>query len=157
MARSLARHGYGTTLGFNAYAPTAGAFPSLSGLTYTAIGEIKSIKGPSVTVGTSEITHLNSDAGIKEFLAGFQDPGEVTLTVNFLEATLTLFNSEASPNAIQAYEITLPMTRAQTTATKFQFAGIATSIPFPDVLEDGPIMGELTIKVTGAISYTPGS
>lgn len=161
MARSKARHGFSTTLGYNAWAVSqpGGTYPTLPGLTYTALAEIKNIKGPTVTIGTSDITHLSSDSGYKEFLAGFFDGGEVTLSVNFLEETLDGLLSEltATSGVLGAFKITLPLRRDQSAATVILFTAIITALPFPDVPEDGPIMGEITLKVTGAVTHTAGT
>jgi hypothetical protein len=51
---------------------------------FTAIGELKSLSGPSYSMDTPEATHMASANAAKEYVAGLIDAGEVTAEVNFL-------------------------------------------------------------------------
>jgi hypothetical protein len=55
-----------------------------------AIAEITSISGPNLTRGTIDVTNLDSTNGYREFIAGFRDGGEVTLSMMLLHIVLFL-------------------------------------------------------------------
>ena len=60
---------------------------TLIGATTGTIAQIVSLDGPSIEVDDIEISSIASTGGWKEFVPGLIDPGEISGTLIFLEAT----------------------------------------------------------------------
>lgn len=157
MARSKARHGYGTTFGMVAWLPIGGNYPTLATLSYTTIAEILEIDGPKVAINFTDVTTLAASFDAKEFLTGIGDGGELTVKLNFLEESWHTCILAYGMTRYVAFRIELPLRRDQATATSFRFGGVITGHPTPQVQADGAILGELSVKVSGVIDYTFGS
>lgn len=143
MAASEAQIGYGAT-----FAIGNGASPEV----FTALAEVTDITPPSDNVDVVEITHLSSPNRTKEFVVGLNDPGECSLTLNFLPG-------EADDDAIQAlrgdtaptnFRITFPAISGNP-AVNWTFAGYLVGYE-PTVPIGDRMTATVRIKVTG--SYT---
>src|SRR5690349_12619939 len=51
---------------------------------FTNIAEVKDISGPSLGIGTEEVTTHLSPGGVREFIGTLTDPGEVSFDINFI-------------------------------------------------------------------------
>lgn len=116
---------------------------------FTAIAEVNSITGPSMTREFIDVTSLDSTGGYREFIGGFRDGGEVTLTMNFTrngyEEMRLDFVSDDSVN----YQIVLP----DTGATTLDFAAFVTDLPLT-ITPDDKVTAEVTLKITGEVLLT---
>lgn len=118
--------------------------------------ECKNIDGPTASSGQTETTHLRSTA--KEFLAQLPDNGEVTLTCNFTAGTeqmrlRTMFTSQADP---QRFRIKVPTDATKTTFHIFSFSASVTRWATSEAV-DNAVPLNITLKVTGDVTYTTGS
>lgn len=111
-----------------------------------AIAEINSISGPNISRGHIDVTSFDSTSGYREFIAGFRDAGEITLSMNFTFATWQDFKDDIDQDASIEYSITLPNTEG----TIITFDGLVTTlgmaIPFDD-----KVTSDITIKIDSVL------
>lgn len=72
---------------------------------FTTVGDIVSMSGPSITKEEIEVTALDSTA--KEFIGALDDPGEITLELNWnpQDAEHVLLRSDAEGSATGNFRI----------------------------------------------------
>jgi predicted secreted protein len=114
-----------------------------------AIAEVISISGPNISRAHIDVTNLDSTNGYREFIAGFRDAGEVTLSMNFTFATWQDFKDDIDDDNSVSYSVELPNTEG----TIITFDGLVTSlgmaIPFDD-----KVTSDVTIKVDSVLVIT---
>lgn len=121
----------------------------------TKVGSLTSIGGVSVSADTIDVSTLDNEDGYKEFVAGFKDGGEVSLSGYFdysdagQKALYAAFESGATTECI----ITFPTAMA----AKWTFNGVVTAIETGVELENA-ISFDCTIKVSGkpTLADAPG-
>lgn len=113
--------------------------------TYTAIANVISIGGPSVTVNDVDVTVLLSANLFKQFIAGWADGGavEVDLRYDHLQFA-TLYTNLRAPNT---WRILFP------DASKWDFPGYINALSTDVPLEE-EIGAPFTIKVSGQPTFT---
>jgi len=136
MAASAAVNGFGAVFAYIS-----------SGSTYTDLAEVLSVTPPSISVETIDATHMGSDDGFREYIASLKDGGEVTVNLNYVEASATLLQTLVLAG-VETFKVTFPG------SSTFVFNGIPTAFAFDDVVIDDKIAMSLTIKVTGKPVYT---
>lgn len=136
MAASAASSGFGATFSYLSTEPS----------TYTALAEVMSITPPSINVETIETTHMGSDDGFREYIAGLKDGGEVTVNMNYVEASATLLQTLVLAG-VETFRVTFPG------SSTYTFSGIPTAFAFDEVVIDDKVAMSLTIKVTGKPTY----
>jgi hypothetical protein len=136
MAASAASSGFGATFSYLSTEPS----------TYTALAEVLSVTPPSINVETIETTHMGSDDGFREYIAGLKDGGEVTVNMNYVEASATLLQTLVLAG-VETFRVTFPG------SSTYTFSGIPTAFAFDEVVIDDKIAMSLTIKVTGKPTY----
>jgi predicted secreted protein len=110
------------------------------------IGGLTEIQGIDKSADTIDVTTLDSTGGYREFIGGFKDGGEVSISGFFVPGNVgqaaleTAFESGASDTFI----ITFPATMGAT----WTFTGIVTKITTGATIED-PVSFEATVKVSG--------
>jgi predicted secreted protein len=124
---------------------------------YTQLTGVESLDGPDVTKEMEEQTDLDSSGGWKEYCTNFKDGGELTaniFTTKTIEAILysTLFASDTA----YYWKVTFPLQSGESTASTITFQGFLTRIG-KSVPAKGNITTPITIKVTGAVTWTSGS
>lgn len=136
MAASAATSGFGATFSYLSTDPS----------TYTALAEVLSITPPSINVETIETTHMASDDGFREYIAGLKDGGECTVNMNYVEASATLLQTLVLAG-IETFKITLAG------GSTMIFSGVPTAFALDDVVIDDKMAMSLTIKVSGKPAY----
>jgi hypothetical protein len=136
MAASAASNGFGAVF----------AYLSTNPSTYTDLAEVLSVTPPSINVETVDVTHMGSDDGFREYIASLKDGGEVTVNLNYVEASATLLQTLVLAG-VETWKITLPG------SSTLIFSGIPTAFAFDEVVIDDKITMSLTIKVTGKPVY----
>lgn len=112
----------------------------------TYIAELTEIGGLDLSADTIETTTLDSTGGFRNFIQGFKDAGEVSLSGYFnpgdggQSAMYTAFNGGTT----DSYTILFPSGMGASWA----FSGVVTGFKTGATLEDG-ISWEATIKVSG--------
>lgn len=129
---------------------------SINGTTYTSIPEARGLVTPSPTTEYQDVTSLDSPNRTREFVKGLIDPGEITLPCNYTsDGYEQQVADQAAAEAIY-YRVTMPALAGQTAGDVFTFRGFVTvAIEANDV--GAPIAMTLTIKITGAVSWTKGA
>jgi predicted secreted protein len=119
---------------------------------WVKIAQVKSIGGPTMTRAFIDTTTLDTTGGYRTFIAGFRDPGQITLNMNYerdgYEAMKTDFESEE----VQNYMIVLP----DEDVTSLMFEGLVTELPL-NIPTDDVVTADVTIKVTGQVTLESGS
>ena len=113
----------------------------------TLIGGLTEIGGLSLSADTIDVTTLDSDGGYREFIAGFKDAGEVSIS-GFFDNTAAKGQAEMydafESGEVSDFVITFPVA----SKTKWTFKGIVTGFETSANLED-PISFSGSIKVSG--------
>lgn len=115
--------------------------------TGSAVAELSSIGGLSLSADTVESTSLDSTGGYRTFVQGFKDGGEVSLSGFFNPGSTasqkTLYTNYDN-GTIATYTIAFPTA----ISANWQFSGIVTAIETGAELEDN-VTFDCTLKVTG--------
>jgi len=115
---------------------------------FTAMAEINTINGPTMTRAFYDVTSLDSVGGYREFIAGFRDAGEITLNMNFTLDTYDDLLADFQSDSTRNYQVVMP----DTGATTFDFAGLVTGVPL--TIPEEKITVDVTIKISGAITLS---
>ncbi len=116
---------------------------------FTAIAEINSISGPSMSRGTIDATSLDSTGGYREFIGSFRDPGTVTLNMNFTRDGYIQMKTDFESDSTVNYQIVLP----DSGNTTLDFAGLVQDLPL-DIPMDDKITCAVTIKISGQVTVS---
>lgn len=115
---------------------------------FTAIPELRSITGPTMTAETIDVSHLGSTSGYRDFISGFKEAGEISGEVNWTQAgyasLLALFESGAQKNFQLVFS----------DGTDYKFSGRITALPITAQTGDA-VRFNLTIKITGTFTENP--
>lgn len=136
----------------NAIAGVSTSFQRESGTSsgvYVAIAEVINISGPGMSRDTIDVTNLDSSGGYREFIAGFRDGGEVTLTMNFTVDGYEQMHLDFANDTAINYQIVLPDAGEYTLG----FAGLVTALPL-SIPTDQQVTMDVTIKITGEVTST---
>jgi hypothetical protein len=125
----MASASYNTTFSFNA-----------------TIGEVLNITAPQISVEPIETTHLTSSNAFKEFIPGFGDGGEISLTINYAKAQLsTLYGLIRT---VASFTLTFA------DSSTWTGSAFLTALSGGEVEEDNRVTCEITLKVTGKPTFT---
>ena len=107
-----------------------------------AIAGLKSIDGLDLTSETIDTTTLDSDGGYREFIGGFKDAGEISISGFFYPTSQAGLREDFESQTEASYTIKFP--------NKYQwtFKAIVTGFKTGAELEDA-ITFECTLKVSG--------
>jgi predicted secreted protein len=116
---------------------------------FTAVSEVNSIAGPTMTRNFIDVTSLDSTGGYREFITGFRDAGEITLNMNFTRDGYDAMKDDFESDSSRNYQIVMP----DTGETTFEFAALVTSIPL-DIPTDDKITATVTLKLSGQVTMS---
>lgn len=117
--------------------------------TFTAIAEVADINGPNKSRDTTDVTHLGSTEGYKEFIGALRDSGEVSLELNFTYAGYDLINDDFEDDDPRDYQIVLP----DTGATTLQFSALCTKLDLK-IPKGDKISCNASFKISGKVTLT---
>lgn len=125
------------------------------GSPWTEIPEVKGMPLPNDSTEYPEVTSLDSTGRRREFIAGLIDSGEVTFVVGYTPAGYAQLKAFGSD--LTYFQVTLPTAPSQSVSGDvFTFAGyLSTALDAGDI--GAPINMNVTVKISGAITHTPGS
>lgn len=117
---------------------------------FNLVAEVMKLKGPTESMDTIEVTNLDSQ-GTKEFIQGLHDPGELSFSVNYniTHEALRVFGPPVN------WQIYLPLVNGVTLG-HLSFAGFVTKFD-RSFDEKSQLMVDMTIRVTGIVTFTAGS
>jgi predicted secreted protein len=141
MAASRARIGYGTLLQRRL---------STSPDVWQTIAERVTIGGPGMSRDAPDVTHMDSDDGWREFIAGLKDGGEISIEGNFIPEdeshnAETGLLSEFSSDVRMRWQLVFP---GESPRVTWGGEGILTNFE-PGMPVDDKIEFSATIKVSG--------
>lgn len=112
---------------------------------FTDIGEIKGFTGPAMRTGQTEVTHMLSPDGVREFRATLHDPGEVSFQVNLVPSDTQQQGLRADQFArtLRNFRITLSDADSET----IDLTGFVTAFDVSAGIEDA-LTASVSIKVT---------
>lgn len=112
----------------------------------TTVGSLTSIGGVAASADTIDVTTMDSANGYKEFLGGWKDGGEVSLSgyFDYSDVGQTELYTAFESGASTACEIIFPSAMA----AKWTFNGVVTAIETGSEM-DGAVSFDCTIKVSG--------
>jgi hypothetical protein len=138
---------------------TAGRGTTLSiGTTPTLIGEIRTASPTGNKWGTADVTNFESGIN-EEFITTIRNNGEVKVGGNRVstDAGQVLVEAAFTSGALQQFLLTLPLAPSQTTAgDKYAFYALVESREFK-VDVTSAISWDVSLKCSGAVTYTQGS
>lgn len=109
--------------------------------TYDLVAEVVTITPPGYSREVVDVTHLTSPGKYKEFIAGFNEAGDATITLNFVpsatDALVTAFTAGTGK-----YQITFP------NGVTMTFDGVVLSYEIGE-LSNEKMTATLTIKPSG--------
>jgi predicted secreted protein len=113
--------------------------------TFTTIGEVLDITGPSSSMDTVEVTNQDSPNNYKEYIAGLLDGGEVSFDCNFTNvASQTNVIADHQNRTLRNFQMVLPLAGNPT----WSFTGYVTSFDNSQPVQD-KITASFSIKITG--------
>lgn len=113
----------------------------------TAVAELTSIDGVSVSMDTVETTTLDTVGGYRTFINGLKDAGEVSISGHFVYSAHNAMMADFESGASSSYTIEFP-DRIATKGTQWTFTAIVTAFGTSVDLED-LISFEATLKISG--------
>jgi predicted secreted protein len=125
----------------------AGSFANGTVLTVgSAVAELTSISGPSLSSDTIDVTTHDSADGFREYIGGLRDGGEISIDGNLVDPT----ESNLLISLLEAGTVTSGATIALPTSTAmtFTFDCIVTAYE-TKAPHDGKLNFTATLKVTG--------
>ena len=123
-----------------------------SGTAWVALAEINNISGPGMTRDTIDVTSLDSTGGYREFITGFRNPGQVTMSMNFTRTNYDTMKTDFESSTLQNYEIVLP----DGDKTSLEFEGLVTEMPLT-IPPDDKVTIDVTIQISGQVTVNSGS
>lgn len=120
--------------------------------TFTAVGQVRSLDAPGMTMNTREVTHLLSTT--KEYEATIGDPQEFKLSVlfdNIDQAQNLLLQRTTTPSTVlggDTFKVVFP-----TTTKFFQFQAVVTEFSPKGGDVEGTWMADIGLRPTRAITY----
>lgn len=124
---------------------------SASPNTFTEVGEMTSISGPTPDSEEIDMTHLRSVGGFREYLQSFKDSGEVSCEGNYLAGNATQdgatgVRSLFLSGAVRGWKITFPDASYVTFDAYVKSIGVNAAV--------GEKLGfNFTLRVTGAPTF----
>lgn len=119
--------------------------------TFTAIANVTNVSGPEIERETYDVTSHDSLDGWREFIGGLKDGGEVSLELNYDPSKHDVLVADFEDSEPRDYKIVFPKNLG-TWEIKALLTGFSQEAPVDDKLS-----AELTFKVTGKPTITPGA
>ena len=117
---------------------------------FTALAGITNLGGPELERETYDVTAHDSPDAWREFIGGLKDGGEVSAEVNYNPDAHDVLVADFEDDTPRNYRITWPGVGAV-----WAFAAILTGFN-PEAPHDDKMTAEITLKVSGRPTITPG-
>lgn len=117
--------------------------------TFTTIGEVKDISGPSTTLNTEDVTSHDS-GGWTEFIGTTKDGGEVTFDINYFSAaTQDQLETDLANATRRNFQLERPLSGGLKDTRSF--AAYVTAFE-PSSPVSGVLTASVTLRTTGQVS-----
>lgn len=121
---------------------------------FTTIAEVKSIKGPKMSLDTIDVTNHSSGIPWREYMAGLSDAGEISFDLNFIPTEDTHDASDGLlADMINRTRRNFRLTFPDTSQTTWGFTAFVTGFETGEEI-DNVITSSVTLKVTGKPAFT---
>lgn len=120
----------------------------------TAVAQVLSISGPSISRETIDTTDADATNDWRTFIASYIDGGEVTIEINYDPDNAT-HEYAAAGILYDFYAATAhgwTLTFSDATPTTWTFSGLVTGFE-PSMSHDGVLTASVTIKVMGEVTF----
>lgn len=116
---------------------------------FTTVGDVVSIGGPNITKEEIEVTALDSTA--KEFIGALDDPGELTMELNWnpQDAQHVNLRSDAEGTTVRNYRIVFN----DVSSTQVDFAGEVMEFSINTEPNDA-VKASVRVKITGSLTWS---
>ncbi|KOG22001.1 phage tail tube protein [Streptomyces viridochromogenes] len=121
--------------------------------TFTAIANVTNLGGPEIERETYDVTAHDSTDGWREFVGGLKDGGEVSVEVNYDPRDHDTLVADFEDDAPRDYKMVFP---TQAGGGNWAFKAILKGFKQEAPVDD-KFTGELTFKVSGKPTITPGA
>lgn len=124
----------------------------------TPIVELTGINGPGMKSDTVDVTHHQSPGNWKEFVPTLKDGGEIGFEINFIPTNATHRNVVGGliylldQQTLQSFSLVYPDSEGTTWTFSAYVVGFVPSAP-----HDGKLSAQITIKISGPVSFDLGS
>lgn len=118
-----------------------------NGTALTKVADIISVNRPNISVDTIDVTTHDSAGGVREFIAGLADPGDLSVQMLYVPGSAgdTLLLAALSARAPKAFKIVIPAATGSQDIT-------GTIIPTGYEVDDVPTDDRMTATFTGKVS-----
>lgn len=121
--------------------------------TWTTIAGVRDITGPSSSLNTVDASAHDSTSGVKEFVAGMLDSGEISFELAF-DPEETAGQADLLSEHDGRTQTTYRMVFNTTNTETWEFDCFVTGFEAGNPLE-GFITANVTLKITGAVDRSP--
>lgn len=121
--------------------------------TFTPIGNVTSVSGPEIERETYDVTSHDSEDGWREFIGGLKDGGEVSVELNYDPRKHDALVADFDDTEARDYKMVFP---APAGGGSWEFKALLTGFSQEAPVDD-KLSAELTFKVTGKPTITPGA
>ena len=112
-------------------------------------GSFKTLQHTGVSRASVETTHLGTSTA-KTFMPGdLYDPGEISGSLSYDPDSQPPFSG-----ATETVTLTVPLPAGGTTAAKVAAGWFITQFDDPSLENDNEMIASITVKLTGALTYT---
>lgn len=118
---------------------------------FVSIANVTSVSGPEIEREAYDVTAHDSPDGWREFIGGLKDGGEVSVEVNYDPRVHDDLVADFDDSAPRNYKMVFPGTLGS-----WAFAALLTGFSQESPVDD-KLSAELTLKVSGKPTITPGS
>jgi hypothetical protein len=115
--------------------------------TFTTIGEVTNIKGPSEKAAPIDATSFDSVA--YEFIGGLPDNGELTFDVNFVASDAQQQGLRADLRAGVTRHFKLILNDNAVTPTTVNFSAVITAAPELSASVNSVVKGSCSVRISG--------
>jgi len=120
---------------------------------FTTIANVTNVGGPELERETYDVTAHDNTDGWREFIGGLKDGGEVSLEVNYDPEKHDTLIDDFGDAVPRDYKLVFPATAG---GGSWELKLILTGFS-PEAPVDGQLTAELTFKVSGKPTITPGA
>ena len=127
---------------------------STDGNSYTTVGQVTDIVPPKMKATEIQHSNLQSPSGFHEFRAGMRDGGSGTFKILFKKTDYNTVFADWSTATTRYWKWII--SDLVSTNSTLAFQGFVSEIGHLNPMDD-KVEAELTIKVTGVVTFTQGT
>ncbi len=116
---------------------------------FTAVADVVSISGPAITKDEIEVTALDSSA--KEFIGALDDPGEITMEINWnpQDSEHVNLRADAEGSTVRNYRVVW----SDVSTTQVDFAAEVMEFSLNTEANDA-VKGSVRMKISGGLTWS---